>query len=235
MTIPCAPTNVDSRSHEHQRAEEQYWKLQLRWQRIGAIATIAAFVAAAIYVCYEKQQVAQAIAANKNANSWLHVTERAYITTDGPVLDPGTKFATLHLNNDGHLPCPDSETTAHEATVNMSIANAAPNIKEAVEFHWKSTRGQIPPGQNHVTLAIPVTAFSEAKFGPQGAYQAIFIAGRIKYEDGFPDDPLQKWSFCFQSVYHLTLKQLFWVSCDPSLILPQMEKLDGYPNNEQNN
>lgn len=165
----------------------------------------------------------------KLATDALHVTERAYIVTDGPTLDPGTKFVSIDVSNVGHLPSPDIAIIGHEATINMQIANSTPIVANAVESHWKATNGPAPPGEKVITLAIPVPAFSESQFRPDGAYQAIFIAGRIGYRDGFPDDPAQEWNFCFQSVYHLVLKKLFWVACDPSVILPQMEKIDGFP------
>jgi len=216
----------------YQRTKNEAWTKPI--ETFGVIVVFLYTVFAGYQSCQMRSANKLMRAANQNATRALHVSERAYITTDGPVLDPTTKFVTMGLINDGHIPCPHSETVAHEATVNMPVLNVAPDIKDAVEFHWKSNRGPISPGRNLVTLAIP-TAFSESKFTPQGAFQAILIAGTVTYEDGFADDGPQQWAFCFQSVYHLTLKKIFWVACDPTIVLPQMEKLDGYPNNEQQN
>jgi hypothetical protein len=76
--------DVAAYDHERRSAEERYWKWQVRWQAIGALATIAAFAAAAIYVHYEKQQVGQAIAANRNATIALHTAERPYMALGRP-------------------------------------------------------------------------------------------------------------------------------------------------------
>lgn len=93
----------------------------------------------------------------------------------------------------------------------------------------------LPPGKDLFSLLIPVRAFAEDKFkAEEGTYQLIFVAGKVAYYDGFPDDDTQEWPFCFQSVYHLALKRIVLAYCDPERVLPQMEKRDGYPNNEDN-
>ena len=171
---------------------------------------------------------------NEQTKTALHVAERAYITTDTPTFDLTTKFLNFSITNSGHIPSGNIEIAVHEATVNPSIPNLPPDVGNAVEYHWKRHKlSSLPPGKGSVLL-VPIRAFSEDKFTPQGAYQAILVAGRVGYYDGFPDDPLQQWSFCFQSVYHLTLTKIFLVSCDAELVIPQMKNRDGYPRNEAN-
>jgi hypothetical protein len=123
----------------------------------------------------------------------------------------------------------------HEATVNSSTPNAIPDVGQAVEYHWKRHKlAALPPGKDLVGYAVPIREFSEDKFTSQGAYQAIIVSGRVIYYDGFPDDSPQQWMFCFQTVYHLTLKKIFLVSCDAESVIPKMEVRDGYPHNEAN-
>jgi hypothetical protein len=56
---PRQPTYIAPDPEEHRAAEQTYWKRQVCWQAVGAIATILAFGAAAVYAHYAKQQVAQ--------------------------------------------------------------------------------------------------------------------------------------------------------------------------------
>jgi hypothetical protein len=92
----------------------------------------------------------------------------------------------------------------------------------------------MPPSTNTFAIMVPVPQFSEDKFTAQGAYQQLIVAGRVPYDDGFPDDGPETSPFCFGSIYHLTFKQIIWVPCDPELVIPKMEHHDGYPGNEAN-
>jgi hypothetical protein len=163
----------------------------------------------------------------------LHVTERAYVTAGSPTLDPTTKFITFLLNNSGHIPSGKVEIIVHEATTNATIPNAEGNIYNSVEYHWKRHKFSLmPPSTNSFAIKAPVPQFSEDKFTVQGAYQQLIVAGRVSYDDGFPDDGPQTSPFCFGSQYHTMLKQIFLVPCDPELVIPKMENHDGYPGNE---
>src|SRR6516165_3352428 len=83
------------------------------------------------------------------------------------------------------------------------------------------------PAKGLFSLLVPVRAYAEDRFKPdEGAYQLIFVAGKIAYYDGFPDDDRQEWSFCFQSVYHLALNRIVFAFCDPEPVIPQMEARD---------
>jgi hypothetical protein len=62
----------------------------------------------------------------------------------------------------------------------------------------------------------------------------MLVAGRVTYDDGFPDDGQQEWPFCYQTNYHVLLKQIVLVPCDAARWIPVLEKRDGYPRNEQN-
>jgi hypothetical protein len=190
-----------------------------------------------IYACFAYKQWRAMLVTNQQTKQALHISERAYINTNSPTFDVSTKVLTIQINNDGHIPSGEFVNVTHEATIDCPSPSpmCRPNLKDAVEYHWK--RHQVlsnPPGKGLFTLAIPIPKFSASKYTPQGATQAVLVAGRIKYDDGFPDDGLPEWSFCFQSVYHGVLQSLFWVPCDIHII-PAMEKLDGYPNNEQEN
>jgi hypothetical protein len=67
---------------QHRTSEERYWKLQVRWQRIGAIATILAFCAAAVYARYAKQQI-QSIQQQLGDNE---AAQRAHLVIVEPIV-----------------------------------------------------------------------------------------------------------------------------------------------------
>jgi hypothetical protein len=173
------------------------------------------------------------IISNEQTKTALHVSERAYITTDTPIFDLTTKTLAFDITNSGHIPSGLIEIIAHESTSNATRATI-PEIASAVEYHWKRHKvAALPPGKGLFSFLVPVHAFSEDKFKPdEGTYQLILVAGKISYYDGFPDDDRQEWLFCFQSVYHLDLKRIVFVYCDPERVIPQMENRDGYPRNE---
>lgn len=200
-----------------------WWKDHPRRTADCTLALAAGTIALAAFALFQMRA----------ADTALHVTERAYITVGSPTLDPTTKFINFLLSNNGHIPSGNIEIIVHEATMNTSRPNVAPNINEAVEYHWKRHKlTGLPPGPNFFGMKVPIREFSEDKFKPEGAYQAVLVAGRVRYDDGFANDGSQTWPFCFQSQYQTILKQIFLVPCDPDPVIPLMEKRDGYPNNE---
>lgn len=228
MTGSDTPPPDASSASSSEKAKEQppWWRDHSRRTADCTLALAAGTIALAIFSLIQISDTRKA----------LHVTERAYITVGSPTLDATTKFITLFLSNSGHIPSGNIEVVVHEATMNLSTPNIEANIFDAVEYHWKRHRlSGIPPSINFMGLMVPAPQFSEDKFTPQGAYQAVVVAGSVSYSDGFPDDGPQTWPFCFGSVYHLTLKQIFLVPCDPGLVIPQMENHDGYPSHEASN
>jgi hypothetical protein len=174
------------------------------------------------------------IIANQQTKTALHVTERAYITAVQPTLDQPGKFIYFYTNNSGHLPSGKIEAVIHEATFNFPATDAPIDTKYAVEYHWKRHKlASLPPGTGLFRFVIPVRSLDDVKLSSaQGAYQTIFVAGSITYGDGFSDDPEQTWQFCFNTRFSIPLKTTLMVACDADQMIPLMEKLDGYPNNE---
>ena len=75
--IKRVPDQVHTASSEHHVKEEVYWGGQVYWQRITALATIAAFAVAAIYAYFAHQQVARMQAANDLNTALLRGTQAA--------------------------------------------------------------------------------------------------------------------------------------------------------------
>jgi hypothetical protein len=62
--------------------------------------------------------------------------------------------------------------------------------------------------------------------------QVIIVAGTISYNDGFRGTPQQIWKYCYRTVYQTVMKKNVIITCDPDVMIPVLEKADGYPSNE---
>jgi hypothetical protein len=170
---------------------------------------------------------------NEQTKIALHVSERAYLTIN-PMFDIDKGVVTLTLNNGGRIPSGQSDVVIHEATVNQMNTSAPADVGHAIERHWKRARFDSAPPGNVFSITIPIPKFSKPEI--EKGTQSITVVGRVNYGDGFPDDPQQQWSFCYQSVRQVVLNQTFVIpfpNCQSAIAV--MEHLDGYPNNEQNN
>ena len=97
------------------------------------------------------------IIANQQTKTALHITQRAYITTDSPTFDSATKFINFFISNTGHIPSGQIEITVHEATMNSMVPNVKPDIETAVEASWQRHNiPSLPSGGNLVGFEIPV-------------------------------------------------------------------------------
>jgi hypothetical protein len=169
--------------------------------------------------------------AAETAKYALHVSERAYISVVSPQLDLSKKVTTLQVINSGQLPSGPGDEVIHEATVDTGQGLSLPQT--VVECHWKTTKlGSLVRGTAS-SIIIPVPNASQTKL--EAGLEVVLVSGYVTYSDGFPEDGTQKLSVCVQTTYHAVEKQLIWINCDPASIIPKMEAMDGYPNNEQKN
>jgi hypothetical protein len=177
-----------------------------------------------------KQAADAATSAAATAKDTLHISEKAYIVTGATEMDAAKKTVTIPIVNSGHIPSGRVEITVHEATVFSIAPERRTNLRNTVERHWSRNHlDSVSPGLPMSTL-VPVAEIDETKLN--GGYQAIFVAGYIVYNDGFPDTPDQRLPFCTHTTYHAAIKQVFWIECDPAEMVPKLESIDGYPNNE---
>lgn len=154
----------------------------------------------------------------------FRTTERAYIEDAHPDFDLSTGVLTVHINNVGHLPANNLEVVAHEET--MDVVNKTD--RHPTEWHWKKhIDPHVAVGADPINLGIPCRKFDWAKI--QQGKQQIVVAGTLTYEDGFTDDPKQTWPFCWISQYQGVQKIMGLAPCDPAVVIPQLEHLDGYP------
>jgi hypothetical protein len=164
------------------------------------------------------------------AEEAFHVSERAYVRIEDPRFNFSEKSMTLPLVNTGHMASGTLTSIAHKATFILSSPSDIVTMDHASEISWQhSNFASISPG-NHESLEIPLPLLEEDKINK--GLEMVIIAGSLSFNDGFPDTPLQNWKFCFQSYYHSVMKKNFIGFCNVEEILPEMEKADGYPNNE---
>jgi hypothetical protein len=225
-------TQSAAEENQHRTDEKSYWKRQLRIAKWLNWITGAAAVVGLLGLVFLYKELGEMQTANKQTKIALHISERAYINIGGPIFDFDKGVVGLPINNAGRIPSGEVETVVHEATVVQADTKALPLIKNIVGKYWlRSTFSSISPG-NPINIAMTVRAFSKAQV--ETGEQIVLIAGSVRYNDGFPDDPRQEWPFCMQSVRHLVLKQTIWTPCDHKTMIPVLEGLDGYPNSEQN-
>jgi hypothetical protein len=235
LTVESETPKPNGKTSKNHRDDKQKSSLAVR---IEAGCAIALVIITGFYTYYAHQQAGAAIksadAAKRAADTAsvaLHISERAYISISSPRLDFSEHAITLPLVNSGRIPSGAVEVVAHEATVYTPDPGSPVIFKNAIEYSWKRYRFPSSGTGNPYSIDITTPSASQAKI--EGGLQSILTSGTIIYGDGFPDDPPQEWYFCFHTVYHLLEKRILIAPCDPNLIIPKMEALDGYPNNEQ--
>ena len=73
-------------------------------QVIGASATLAIAVLTGFYVHYSNKQWQAMLTANEQTKTALHVSQRAYVTSGMPMLNPEKRIVTIPFTNNGHIP-----------------------------------------------------------------------------------------------------------------------------------
>jgi hypothetical protein len=190
---------------------------------LAALASLAT----AIYAITAMRQCAVMRSANEENNSALHVQQRAYLTTGPVVLLISDKIAQIPINNHGRISSGEMQAVIHEQTIDLDVEHGRAITRA---YGWKRIMfGPVRPGTAVVVLAVPVKG--EVPKQILTAREVILIAGVITYNDGFADDPSASWPFCIQSHAPRAI-QIPWTECDPKLMLPWMEKMDGFPKNE---
>ena len=163
------------------------------------------------------------------AKNTLHVSERAYVVIGGPQTDTTKKIVTIPIVNSGHIPSGPVNVTLHHAIFH-TVPDIRLTFRDVLGKHWKHQHLSSVSPALPLTITIPIQEMDEVSLN--GGHQAIFIAGYLVYNDGFPDTGDQRRAFCTQTFYEITVKQVVWIECDASDLIPKLESMDGYPQNE---
>jgi hypothetical protein len=179
-----------------------------------------------------KSQTAAQQRSAKAAVGSIEVTKaslRAAITIS-PKPDWPHKLVGLDVNNTGKITSGPIELILHSATVRVPTPFGVVDLKNAIDHHWK--RHYFPSSAIGVqySIAVPFASASEAEL--TAGTQALLISGYVTYNDGFLEDAKQTETFCTHTMVQTVAKELFLSPCDGKEIIPKMEHLDGYPNNE---
>ncbi len=191
------------------------------------------------------QAIIQAKAARSTAETArdaLTISEKAYILSgETPEIDTERDVVTLFFANYGRRPSGPVEVIEHDAIfdANTGLPHRAPHPPiTKVEGTWRQNEWRqfkmpslapAPVTKGKIMIAVP--GFS--KTSTEALRETITISGLITYNDGFKNDPPEKTPFCWRSEYDPLLKGMLWNTCDPNLMTPQLEKLDGYPNGKK--
>jgi cytoskeletal protein RodZ len=182
-----------------------------------------------------QQQAANA--AQKSANAAINSVQitkaslRANIDFAPDVPDFARKTVTIHVNNTGKITSGEIEAVLHEATVAVPVPYGSIDLGKTIECHWKREYFHSAAVGNQYNVTVPIPEASES--GLTSGTQAVVIAGYVTYNDGFREDGNETNPFCARTVFHVIAKQLFLTPCNGKDVIPKMEKVDGYPNNEQ--
>lgn len=169
-----------------------------------------------------------ATSAAQTAKDALHISERAYVVTEEPQL--GDKSFTVPLVNTGHKPSGKATTITHMGFYNFGNAEQMMPREHPTDSSWHSQKwDSILPG-NHNSIGVPIPQMDQSKLNI--GLQVVIVAGSISYNDGFEGTPQQIWRYCYQTVYQTVMKKSVIITCDPNVMIPALEKADGYPQNE---
>ncbi len=158
----------------------------------------------------------------------LHVTERAYIAIDEPTIDVQQKVVTLPIFNVGHIASGEVQVVVHQAITNVTNPPSV-SLPNAIVIWQKHHFDSAIPGK-HLSILVPFATMRPEILN--NGHQAIYVAGTVAANDGFPDTPPQTGTFCFMTKFIPILGHVELSPCDAASLLPLMEAIDGYPNNE---
>jgi hypothetical protein len=98
-------------------------------------------------------------------------------------------------------------------------------VSQVYYYHYSAIAPGIPEA---IGRAFDKISAERINSGTQG----MMFAGNIIYNDGFSGTPQQVWPFCYVTRFVIQTKQVVISPCDPTVYLPELRSIDGYPNNE---
>jgi hypothetical protein len=196
---------IRAAADQHRAKEESYWNRQVFWQWITALATIAAFAAAAVYAYLAHEQV-------QLTSDSLRLTQRAYVNVSPPIGDALGGTIVLPIDNTGRLPASPSKITTYTAREKFPVTT----VIAVCRATGQNTLG-IPPGRAVQFIDLPLPSWHPSeRAAVQQRAEAIFIAVEISYGDGFADDGTIVYQWCSQTSWQDG--KLLWGICQDGQI-----------------
>jgi hypothetical protein len=154
------------------------------------------------------------------------IGERAYLSIRDGTLNWNEHGITYVMENVGHLPTGVVTVTTHTALVNVAGPDGRVDVrKDAIEHYWTlRKRESIDPNVPIYGGGTSLREFDPALVlvGRQG----VIVSGVATYNDGFPKEPDQRATFCYQTSLQKSSKEILMRSCDPEPMLRAMTELD---------
>jgi hypothetical protein len=180
------------------------------------------------------QQAAAAATFSANtAKQALHISERAYIAMSSADLTELTQHRIqLQFTNIGHIPSRQMVVVVYRTSTRAKqVPGGIIWVADGTEKGWHRTVYDrvFPTAPVYLTVMFPSVPPESIMNGAR----ELIVAGTFSYDDGFPDDPLASEDFCFRTFADTDKKQIIAVPCEPKRVIPMMQKLTGYPNNEE--
>lgn len=178
-------------------------------------------------------QTCQSMKSLKLASQSLQIGERAYISIGTPHFAWEENGIKLPLLNTGHIPSGYLHSEVHEATYVGSPKDSVKSMRP-IEGHWgKSEFKNVDPTPGSALFALFVRIDSSSEAALNAGTQRIIYAGKVSYNDGFPDSPERSFNFCAVSFYLASERAQSMKPCDASIYIPFLMKQEHYPANEQ--
>jgi hypothetical protein len=207
------------------------YKVDRLWKWIGVAAVGIVFVVITAYIVFIQNQLETIVTTTNQINATLSLANRAYIISGATQIDEFNGTLTLPLRNTGRIPSGRVVVVIHTATVNAVKPHLFPDVNAAAGSAWQQrTFNSLLPGDTQ-EVVVQLQKFFPKRVAQ--ALQMIVIGGQIIYNDGLPDDQLNRKSFCTRTIYDDNAAQISWSDCDPDTVLPQLVALDGYPKSQQ--
>jgi hypothetical protein len=250
-------TARDSERKEQQTKKSLWQKIRSKdagfWQAVFTALAFFALIAYTVYtrrqwltldrnvtdgerqfkqtLCQMKAQTAAQKEAADAARDSVNVTKsslRARIVINPQPVDFPRKLVSLSVENTGKISSGSVEIICHKAI--LQAVNGQFSFAMPIECGWKRYRSPSYAIGSQFSIALPILKASESEFiaGKQG----FIAAGYIIYNDGFPEDGIERIPFCHRTQYSPPANTLFFIPCEPGTIIPLLEKLDSYPKYE---
>ena len=212
-------------------AQAKGYKVTSLWKWMGVAVASILLLGVVACVLTIQSHLAAILQTTRQINVTLGQSNRAYVIAGAAQIDELDGTLTLPLRNSGRIPSGQIVVVIHTATVDAAKPHLFPNVNAATGYAWQrhSFNSLVPGEGQEVVVQLQ-------KFAPKRVVQAlqmIVISGQIIYNDGLPEDQLDRRSFCVQTVYEDDAAQISWRDCNAEVVLPQMVALDGYPKTQQ--
>jgi hypothetical protein len=211
---------------QHEFAREQV-KTNKRLAWLTFFLVIGTFVGSAISILQANiaRQAAQAAGnAVDTAKDSLQTSQRAYLVLGNPKLKGKPPVLTIPITNVGRVPAEAVRAILYEETVTF------PEWKE-IEGHWGNLLPiDVPPTTSDAAdFSIITTAHHAEMRQINNGKQAIVVAGKIEYSDGFRDTPERTTWVCVSTFWNPETHESRLAPCNAAPLIPKIAAEIGYP------